>query len=269
MGCLIVEEKGIGILGEKLAFGVEPSKFLYYLRLARYQALAEEVAKFVKAQEPKQGEKLNLLDIGVGQGRSMRYIDNIGVSDHIAFFGIDKSVKRLGEIYCPERWVIKEIDLEHDVLPFETASFDIVICEQVLEHLEKNVEDVIDDMARVLKPNGLLIIGVPSFLPLIALGRQIVLWYLEKTSGFTVSHKQSFTCRSFTRKIIKRGGIRIVARRGFRFVSGGKLAKLEDRYAWYKFNRWFGELFPQLCAEIQFVCRKTSQNDESVASIMR
>ena len=62
-----------------MAFGVELDKRAYKLRLARYKALAEAVASFVKKNEPD-GHRFALLDVGVGRGRSMWYIDAEGVS---------------------------------------------------------------------------------------------------------------------------------------------------------------------------------------------
>lgn len=47
-----------------------------------------------------------------------------------------------------------------DRMPFEDASFDTVLNVQVLEHTSRPAE-LLRDMARVLKPGGLLIISVP------------------------------------------------------------------------------------------------------------
>ena len=44
-------------------------------------------------------------------------------------------------------------------LPYPDNSFDIVISDQVLEHIEGDVQKAIDECRRVLKPGGLCIIG--------------------------------------------------------------------------------------------------------------
>ncbi len=49
-------------------------------------------------------------------------------------------------------------------LPFADASFDRVICSEVLEHVP-NYEVVLKEIQRVLKPGGLLAVSVPRFTP--------------------------------------------------------------------------------------------------------
>ena len=96
----------------KTAFDVEPSTRKFRLRLARYQTMAEEIAAFVQQQGVEEGEKLKLLDVGLGSGRSMRFIEAIRADEHIAFYGIDNSTRRLASVYHSERWVLKPCDLE-------------------------------------------------------------------------------------------------------------------------------------------------------------
>lgn len=55
--------------------------------------------------------------------------------------------------------VMKQEDLRS--LSFCDECFDIVICNQVLEHIPTNVDDAIRQIARVLKPDGFVIITVP------------------------------------------------------------------------------------------------------------
>ncbi|TDJ37493.1 MAG: class I SAM-dependent methyltransferase [Gammaproteobacteria bacterium] len=49
-------------------------------------------------------------------------------------------------------------------LPFADASFDRVICSEVLEHIH-NYQAVLREIQRVLKPGGLLALSVPRFAP--------------------------------------------------------------------------------------------------------
>ena len=49
-------------------------------------------------------------------------------------------------------------------LPFATGSFDFVICSEVLEHIPDD-RRAVTELARVLKPEGTLVVSVPLFLP--------------------------------------------------------------------------------------------------------
>ncbi|SHK17676.1 Ubiquinone/menaquinone biosynthesis C-methylase UbiE [Desulfatibacillum alkenivorans DSM 16219] len=49
-------------------------------------------------------------------------------------------------------------------LPFADNSFDYVICSEVLEHIPDD-QSAVAEMARVLKPEGTLVVSVPLYLP--------------------------------------------------------------------------------------------------------
>jgi methionine biosynthesis protein MetW len=71
---------------------------------------------------------------------------------------------------------VARVDLETGHLPWEDGSVDVVVCNQVLEHL-KNVWLPMTEMHRVLRPGGHAILSVPNLASLhnrvlLALGRQ-------------------------------------------------------------------------------------------------
>jgi SAM-dependent methyltransferase len=47
-------------------------------------------------------------------------------------------------------------------LPFEKNSFDLVMAHDVLEHLHDSPRELLNDLAELIKPNGLLFLTVPS-----------------------------------------------------------------------------------------------------------
>ncbi len=53
-----------------------------------------------------------------------------------------------------------EITLDR-TLPFENASFDVVVMLAVLEHLEHHIE-IVEEVFRVLRPGGVLLLTAPS-----------------------------------------------------------------------------------------------------------
>ena len=49
-------------------------------------------------------------------------------------------------------------------LPFQDDAFDVIICSEVLEHIQP-YEDMLNEIARVLKPGGIFATSVPRFFP--------------------------------------------------------------------------------------------------------
>ncbi|MDD2805449.1 MAG: class I SAM-dependent methyltransferase [Elusimicrobiales bacterium] len=71
---------------------------------------------------------------------------------------------------------VYDADIERAPFPFADESFDLVICNQVLEHL-KNIYRPLAEMDRVVKTGGWLLLGVPNLAGLynrglLLLGRQ-------------------------------------------------------------------------------------------------
>ena len=88
----------------------------------------------------------------------MQYIEAEEVGHLIDFYGFDLGSNRVKD---PERWRFFQGDIQERT-PFESWCFDIVLCEQMLEHID-NPAAAMSEIARVLKPGGLLVMGVPVF----------------------------------------------------------------------------------------------------------
>jgi SAM-dependent methyltransferase len=236
---------------DSLAFGVEPSEHQYRLRLARYKALAETIAAYVR--ERARPRPLSLLDVGSGNGRTLRYLEAEGVADRVRFYGVDLSPKRLEHMYRPERWALVQANAEAG-LPFPSAAFDIVVCEQVLEHLH-DPRGVVREMARVMRPDGLLIAGVPIFPPGLFDVRRWVVPLVDRVMGKDRDHVQVFTSRRFAR-LFTQDLFEVQATRGFRIITGWPFGLLEDLRSWWRLNLAVGRAVPWLCTEVQLVARR-------------
>jgi SAM-dependent methyltransferase len=94
-----------------------------------------------------------ILDVGCGIKPYESLFKNIA-SEYI---GIDHPTTISGSYGDATR---ADIYSEADELPFETGVFDTVLCTQVLEHLPRPWIKI-DEMARVLKLDGTLLISVP------------------------------------------------------------------------------------------------------------
>lgn len=118
-----------------------------------------------------------LLDVGAGWGA-----DLISISKSLVARGETPEIFAV-ESYEPSRQYLKAagiaataVDIEKEPLPYPSKHFDVVICNQVLEHT-KEIFWVVSELERVLKVGGTLILGVPNLASLhnrvsLLLGRQ-------------------------------------------------------------------------------------------------
>ena len=113
--------------------------------------------------------KARILDVGCGEGRHI--FGSLQAYTDVFCTGIDQDIPSL--IKCKEGLdFFRELDTASTVfmqgsvykLPFENNSFDLVICSEVLEHLD-NYHAAIEEIYRVLKPKGKFLPSVPSFWP--------------------------------------------------------------------------------------------------------
>jgi len=58
--------------------------------------------------------------------------------------------------------VIDKVDVERDALPMPDASCDLVTCFECIEHLRTTPLPMVDEIRRVLKPNGRLLLTTPN-----------------------------------------------------------------------------------------------------------
>lgn len=235
------------------AFGVDPFRpHFYSLRQSRYDALAQDVSDWAGQIAP--GEKLSVLDIGCGTGVLLRHLEHKEHLDRMAISGADLN----RDVY--RRDLYRDLylgDLRAGYPQIPSNSFDVVICEQVLEHLP-TLDCAILTLERLLKPGGRLIVGVPIFLPPLRflrqhfVGRMDSLFLPRRSRG----HLQAFSLSSLLEEFGKYSHLQVLAVRGFRVVSGGLLRPLEHYRWWWKFNRRLGELIPGACIEIQAIMKK-------------
>ncbi len=119
-------------------------------------------------------ESDSLLDIGCGEGtKTVQYAKKLSVS-LVKAFGIEMKPENIK--LAQEHFKIFNINLECDIFPFQDQEMEVIICNQVLEHL-KNIFLPLSEMDRVLKIGGHLIIGIPNLAALhnrffILFGRQ-------------------------------------------------------------------------------------------------
>jgi 2-polyprenyl-3-methyl-5-hydroxy-6-metoxy-1,4-benzoquinol methylase len=105
--------------------------------------------------------------------------------------------------------------------PIESRSFDVVTCIAVLEHLF-DPYFVLDEMDRVLRPGGMLIIEVPN-IAYLKYRLQILCGVFPPTSGDPVGwdggHLHYFTLKSLS-ELVESRGFRVLSARGAGVLAG-------------------------------------------------
>ena len=242
-------------LSPRLAFGIDPTRpERYSLRQSRYEALAADISAWA-GEAARRGETLSLLDVGCGWGPLLRYLDTKPHFDRIRISAADMVDAALYRKDAYQEYVIGDLTGGYPEIP--SAKYDFVVCEQVLEHLDR-LDTALDTLVRVLRPGGTLVIGIPIFLPPLHLARRYLVPPLARLLGHpeSASHQQAFSMRCFLRELRHRPELQVVKIRGFRIISGGLLRRLENYRWWWRLNRRLGEIVPAACIEIQVIARK-------------
>jgi 2-polyprenyl-3-methyl-5-hydroxy-6-metoxy-1,4-benzoquinol methylase len=237
-----------------MAFGVDPRREEFYsLRQARYDALADDIDAWA-AEAAVHGRRLKVLDVGSSCGILFRHLEPRPHSHNIEIAATDIKNERL---YREDRYVSHVIDdLMGGNIATPSDAFDVVVCEQVLEHLPR-IDLAIAALERMAKPGGKVCVGAPIFIAPAASLRNLwvgasLKWRPEKTW----THVQTFSRGSFLRQLRRYSHLRPIGTRGFRIVSGGLLRPLENYRWWWRFNRRLGALAPWACVEIQVILEK-------------
>ena len=103
-----------------------------------------------------------LLDAGAGELRNRKYCSHLDYvsQDFCQYKGNVDGAPQEG-LQNPT-WDTSSIDIVSDIvaIPAPDASFDVVLCTEVLEHIPEPTH-ALDEFARLLKPGGLLILTAP------------------------------------------------------------------------------------------------------------
>jgi SAM-dependent methyltransferase len=238
-----------------LAFGVDPRRSeRYSLRQARYDALAHDIDLLATAAAARK-TRLTVLDIGAGRGSTPLHLRARANFSSIDIDGVDIDRQYDIDETLYRRFIIGDLTQGLESLP--SASYDVVVCEQVLEHIH-DLKSAIGTIGRLVKPGGMAIVGVPIFPPPLHLARRYLVPRLDKLIGSNRSrgHVQAFALSSIKTQLVKHSRLQFVTARGFRIISGGPLRPLEEFRSWWIFNRWLGKKIPGVCIEVQILLKK-------------
>jgi ubiquinone/menaquinone biosynthesis C-methylase UbiE len=190
------------------------SKFKARHTLTRYQVVERMLAGKTSG---------SLLDVGCGRGEIL-----FGLEPNFDFLcGIDlveeelRVLARRADLH-PRRHKLsfKSCNL-NTVWPIESDSCDAVTCVAVLEHLF-DPYFVVDELRRVLRPGGLLVVEVPN-IAYLKYRLRILCGTFPSTSGDPVGwdggHLHYFTLESLS-KLVESRGLKVLAAKGSGFLAG-------------------------------------------------
>lgn len=118
-----------------------------------HKSQARLVRRVTKATLPTR-----LLDIGSGAGVGAELIARAASIDHVTC--IDLSLPALQAVRS-KGFSPLMASAEGHKLPFADAIFDVVVLDEVIEHLV-DTDSIMDEIHRVLKPSGQLLISTPN-----------------------------------------------------------------------------------------------------------
>jgi len=149
---------------------------------------------------------------------------------------------------CRTLFHAEMVDLEIDKIPYEDNMFDLVVCNQLLEHL-KNYNMVLQEIIRVTKPGGYMMIGIPNLAHLI--NRFYLLFGTQPMCiDVNSSHLRGFTHKSFEQKLKSLSGIRYIDSAGSELIYPLPLPVV----------RPLAKIFKGLCAYVCYLIGKNETN---------
>lgn len=100
------------------------------------------------------GETIDLLEVGAGTGVVSQYLLN-NCNKNLRIVALDISPDMLQKIKDPG---ITVCNSSAESIPYDNNSFDVVVSRQCL-HYVQNLDDVINEIRRVLKPKGIFVLS--------------------------------------------------------------------------------------------------------------
>lgn len=174
----------------------------------------------------KAGEMV--LDLGCGEGRHAinvyLHADVNSIAVDLNFNDLQTARSRFApfaQAQSAKEFYLQQADATR--LPFADASIDKIICSEVLEHIP-DYQAVLDEIARVLKPEGLLAVTVPRAWP-----EKICWWLSDEYHQVEGGHIRIFNGTHLRSEII---GL------GFQFYRRHWAHALHSPFWWLKCLFW-------------------------------
>lgn len=192
-------------------------------------------------------QPFRVLDLGCGHGTDLKNIrgeierryPNDDLRQVVELHGVESYPPYIAE--CRAEGIrTHSLNIERDLFPGEDGSFDVIVANQILEHT-KEIFWIFAECARLLKPGGTFLVGVPN---LASLHNRFLLFFGQQPTQIKSmsAHVRGFT-KPDMREFAQTGGLfRLRAYRGSNFyplppVLSKPLARIFPTLAWGSFYR--------------------------------
>ncbi|MHB8512329.1 MAG: class I SAM-dependent methyltransferase [Actinomycetota bacterium] len=139
-----VFDDALPLTGERTAPGIPEENYWFQRHVIAYEFAASLVSG------------MRVLDAGCGEGYGTQILASVASS--VVGIDLERSVvERAARRYSGVHFEAASLESLH----FEPESFDAVVTLQVIEHM-RSPSDFVGEIARVLKPGGLLVIATPN-----------------------------------------------------------------------------------------------------------
>jgi len=196
----------------------------HYNKNINYEVSFSRKRRIFKLLDDVKDKKI--LDIGCASGYLGVEFKKMGASE---VNGIDISTNQIKEAKKVLDNVFS-LDIQEDRIPFNNGYFDIIIFAEVVEHL-LYPEKAIEEIKRVLKKDGIVIITTPNFL---VFSNRIKMFFgkfdYTDTGIFDRGHVHFFSYKSLL-KFVKKGGFEIIE---------------ENNLIHPKVPKFLGKMFPKI-----------------------
>lgn len=113
--------------------------------------VTERTLAFLCERFPADRSAVKVLNVGCGKKNQSAFLEALGFDAYGVDFDIDVDTAKIK---------FHDLNTQHD-LPFDDASFDCVICQEIIEHIE-NPWLLFRKVKKVLKAGGTLIVTTPN-----------------------------------------------------------------------------------------------------------
>jgi 2-polyprenyl-3-methyl-5-hydroxy-6-metoxy-1,4-benzoquinol methylase len=169
-----------------------------------------------------QNRRLTILDLGCGTGEMSTLLCH-GRHQVIGLDISQNAMKKFGQRHFPG--IVATLE---EGIPFQSESFDMLWCSEVIEHL-RSPERFLAECCRILKPGGQLLLSTPnsSYYAYRILRQLGVPWSRIQHPG----HLQFFTYSSLY-SLLRRQGFRLISRLGYNVYAAFPV-RLTSRFGQY------------------------------------